>query len=103
MPQEASPGVQEMFTVALRHHQAGRLAEAEALYQRVLQADSRHVDALHFLGVIAHQNGRNDAAVELIGKPLRRTTACRRFTIISAMRSRHWAGWRRRCFPTGGR
>jgi protein O-GlcNAc transferase len=70
VPQEASPGVQEMFTVALRHHQAGRLAEAEGLYQRVLQADSRHVDALHFLGVIAHQNGRNDAAVELIGKAI---------------------------------
>ena len=69
MPQP-SPGVQEMFTVALRHHQAGRLAEAEGLYQRVLQADSRHVDALHFLGVIAHQNGRNDAAVELIGKAI---------------------------------
>ena len=69
MPQP-SPGVQEMFTVALRHHQAGRLAEAEGLYQSVLLADSRHVDALHFLGVIAHQNGHNDAAVELIGKAI---------------------------------
>ncbi len=70
MPQDASPGVHEMFTVALRHHQAGRLTEAEGLYERVLQADSRHVDALHFLGVIAHQRGRNDIAVELIDKAI---------------------------------
>src|SRR4029077_13628785 len=48
----------------------GRLAEAEELYQRVLHADSRHVDALHFLGVIAHQRGSNDAAGELIGKAI---------------------------------
>jgi predicted O-linked N-acetylglucosamine transferase (SPINDLY family) len=59
-----------MFTLALRHHQAGRLIEAEELYQGVLRADSRHVDALHFLGVIAHQTGRNDAAVELINKAI---------------------------------
>jgi protein O-GlcNAc transferase len=56
-----------MFALGLKHHQAGRLSEAEKLYRQVLQADSRHADALHFLGVLAHQAGRNDMAAELIG------------------------------------
>ena len=64
--QQSVPDVQELFAVALRHHQAGRLLEAERLYRQVLQADCRHADALHLLGVIAHQLGRHDAAVELI-------------------------------------
>jgi len=59
-----------MFGAALRHHQAGRLNEAERLYRQVLQADPRHADALHFLGVLAHQAGRHDAAVDLIARAL---------------------------------
>lgn len=70
MSQQASPGVQEMFAVALRHHQTGRLDEAERLYRQILQIDARHADALHFLGVLAHQTGRNDLAVELIAQAI---------------------------------
>ncbi len=70
MGQEASPGIQAVFEAALRHHQAGGLDEAERLYQQVLQTDPRHADALHFLGVLAHQNGRNDMAVDLIGRAI---------------------------------
>ena len=55
---------------ALQHHSAGRLAEAEAIYQQVLQADPEHPDALHLLGVIANQVGRNDIAVDLISKAI---------------------------------
>lgn len=70
MSKEAPQGVQELFAAALRQHQAGRLSEAELLYRQVLLADSHHVDALHFLGVLAHQAGRNDAAVDMIGKAI---------------------------------
>ncbi|HEY2677317.1 MAG TPA: tetratricopeptide repeat protein [Steroidobacteraceae bacterium] len=59
-----------MFAVALRYHQAGRLVEAERLYRQILQVDSRHADALHFLGVLAHQHGRNEVAVDLILKAI---------------------------------
>jgi protein O-GlcNAc transferase len=59
-----------MFSVAMRHHQAGRLNEAEGLYRQILLADPRHADALHFLGVLAHQVGRNDIAVDLISKAI---------------------------------
>ena len=72
MSKEAPPGVQEMFAAALRHHQAGHLSEAERLYRQVLLADSNHADALHFLGVLAHQTGRNEAAVDMIGKAIAR-------------------------------
>ena len=62
--------IQQLFGKALQHHQNGRLAEAEALYRRILAADSRHADALHLLGLIGHQVGRNDVAVDLIGKAI---------------------------------
>src|ERR1700733_10240707 len=68
--QEASPRIQEVFTAALGHHQAGRLNEAERLYQQILQADPHHADALHFLGVLPHQIGRQDMAVDLIGRAI---------------------------------
>ncbi|WP_348545012.1 tetratricopeptide repeat protein [Chthoniobacter sp.] len=58
--------VQQAFELALQHHQAGRLAEAETLYRQILAVQPHHADALHFLGVIAHQAGRHDLAVEWI-------------------------------------
>ena len=54
------------FQIALQHHQAGRLAEAEALYRQILAAQPDHAEALHHLGVIAQQVGRHDLAVEWI-------------------------------------
>jgi protein O-GlcNAc transferase len=59
-----------MLAAAMRHHQAGRLNDAEPIYRQILQADARHVDALHLLGVLSHQAGRNEAAVELITKAI---------------------------------
>ncbi|MEP6670567.1 MAG: tetratricopeptide repeat protein [Chthoniobacter sp.] len=55
--------VQQAFDLAVQHHQAGRLAEAEALYRQILAVQPQHADALHHLGVIAHQVGRHDLAV----------------------------------------
>lgn len=55
-----------IFDAALRNHEAGRLGEAERLYQQVLRVDPRHADALHLLGVVAHQSGRHDVATGLI-------------------------------------
>src|ERR1035441_299696 len=66
----ASPGVQEMFADAVRHHQAGRLHEAERLYRQILAADSRHADSLHLLGVIAYQVGHHDLDADLINRAI---------------------------------
>ena len=58
--------VQQAFDGALEHHQAGRLAEAEAIYRQILAAQPHHAETLHLLGVIAHQTGRHELAIESI-------------------------------------
>src|SRR5271168_3178743 len=62
--------ISEAFQMALQHHQAGRLAEAETLYRQILAVQPNHADALHFLGVMAQQVGRHDAAVDWIRKAI---------------------------------
>lgn len=56
---------------ALRHHQAGRLPEAEVIYQKILQVNPHHLEALQLLAMIAHQRGNNPLAIEWIGKAIR--------------------------------
>lgn len=63
--------IAETFKQALNQHQAGDLAQAERGYRQVLDLDPGHVDALHLLGVLAHQTGRNDIAVKNIQDALR--------------------------------
>ena len=63
-------GTQTALSAALVHHQAGRLTEAEAGYRELLGADPEQPDALHLLGVLAHQVGRHEDAVMLIGRAI---------------------------------
>jgi tetratricopeptide (TPR) repeat protein len=65
----------DLFNAALRLHQAGRLAEAEALYRRTLISRPDHPDALHLLGVIASQSGRHELSVQLIERAIQRNTS----------------------------
>ena len=65
-----SIGMRDVFIAATVHHQAGRLAEAEQGYRRVLAAAPLQPDALHMLGVLAYQTGRHKAAAELIGRAI---------------------------------
>ena len=69
-PTSSWGGIADQLATALRHHQAGQLAEAESHYRKILAIDQNHIDSLHLLGVIAHQVGRNDFALELIGKAI---------------------------------
>jgi predicted TPR repeat methyltransferase len=62
--------ITEQFAVAISHHKAGRLAQAESFYRQICTADPHHVGSLHFLGVLAGQTGRNDLAIDLIGRAL---------------------------------
>ena len=66
--------IQQSFQLAVQHHQAGRLPQAEQLYRQILAQEPGHADAMHLLGVIAAQLGRNDAAVELIPTSPKPTT-----------------------------
>ncbi|MGF7175148.1 tetratricopeptide repeat protein [Azospirillum doebereinerae] len=63
--------IAEALAIAADHHQAGRLAEADALYRRILEADPENAPALHLLGVLAAQCNAFEAAAELIGQAIR--------------------------------
>jgi tetratricopeptide (TPR) repeat protein len=52
--------------MAINHHQTGRLPEAIAGYQQVLQQHPENADAWHLLGVIAAQTGQHETAIERI-------------------------------------
>lgn len=58
--------IAEALTLAVDHHNAGRLNEAEAVYRNIIDADPNNSDALHLLGVIANQVGQYDVAAGLI-------------------------------------
>src|SRR4051794_7323993 len=58
----------QMIAVGLSHHQSGRFAEAKEMYMQVLSQEPENFDALHLLGVLAHQVGKHELAVDLIEK-----------------------------------
>jgi hypothetical protein len=51
------PGVADLLAAGLAHHQAGRLAEAEAYYRQILVAVPDQADILHLLRGVANQAG----------------------------------------------
>jgi len=69
-PVDTAP--EALMAAGLSHHSAGRLAEAEAVYRRVLATSPDHADALHLLGVIALQVDKPQPAVDLIREAIRR-------------------------------
>ncbi len=56
----------EQLENGLALHQQGKLDEASAIYQEVLDADPGNADALHFIGLVAQQRGDLLTAVENI-------------------------------------
>ena len=56
----------QMLNTALAHHQAGRLADAKALYSHILAKQPKHPDALHFMGLLACQIGQSEAGIALM-------------------------------------
>ena len=63
--------VQAKFQQGLALHRQGRLAEAEKLYQEILQQEPTHFGVLHLLGALALQTHRIQRGVELIGKAIK--------------------------------
>lgn len=56
----------QLLQQAVALHQNGNLAAAEQLYLQILAAEHDHLDALHLLGLLRHQQGRNSEALALI-------------------------------------
>ena len=55
--------VSQAFELALQHHRAGHLNEAEALYRQILAVQSDHPDAWHNLGLSLSQRAQWGEAV----------------------------------------
>jgi len=70
MEKSTSPSPAEPLEVAFAAHVRGDLAAAEQGYRRLLSVAPDHPEALHLLGVLLHQSGRSDDAVDLIWRAL---------------------------------
>jgi Tfp pilus assembly protein PilF len=62
--------IPDMVALGLREHQAGQLDRAEQLYRQILQVNPSHADALHLMGVLISQRGRDDLAIPYIERAL---------------------------------
>ncbi|MBC7821624.1 MAG: tetratricopeptide repeat protein, partial [Planctomycetaceae bacterium] len=60
--------IQQALEVGLAHHHARRYREAEDVYRQILQHHPTNADALHLLGLLAHVHGRNDQALDCVGR-----------------------------------
>jgi tetratricopeptide (TPR) repeat protein len=64
------PTTEQALGLAMRHHGAGRLRQAEAIYQQILDNAPDHPVALQLLGIVTYQAGNSQDAIELITKAL---------------------------------
>jgi len=62
--------LEEAVALAILLQKGGQLVEAGELYRRVLEMHPDHPQALHYAGVLAHQQGRNEEAVALVERSL---------------------------------
>jgi predicted TPR repeat methyltransferase len=67
-PRELTIDEAVAFAILLQKNE--QFPEAQELYRRVLDTAPNHPDALHYAGVLAHQQGHSDRAVALIEKSL---------------------------------
>jgi protein O-GlcNAc transferase len=67
---EPSIDLKEQFARAVECHHEGRVAEAESIYRLILDVAPEQPFASYMLGVIAHESGENDRALELLSQAL---------------------------------
>jgi protein O-GlcNAc transferase len=63
--------VDQALHLAISHHRAGRIPQAEAICLQVLQVEPNQPVALHMLGMLAHQAGKSEIALERISRAIR--------------------------------
>ena len=62
--------LEEAVALAITLQKNEQLVEAQELYRRVLEVAPNHPHALHYAGVLAHQQGRSDEALALVERSL---------------------------------
>ena len=68
--QQQTLTIQQALDLAGKHNNAGDLPKAESICRQILRAEPNQHEALHLLGVIAHQVGRNEIAEKFITKAI---------------------------------
>ena len=63
--------IHRQLELAVAHHRAGRLPEAEAIYRRVLSSQPKNTDALYLLGLVTQLTARYAESVELFQRAVR--------------------------------
>jgi tetratricopeptide (TPR) repeat protein len=61
----------QALNAAIDHHRAGRFADAEQIYSKILAAQPNNAMATQLLGAVAYQTGRLDIAIDLFHRALR--------------------------------
>jgi tetratricopeptide (TPR) repeat protein len=62
--------IPQQLELATQHHQFGRLAEAEALYRKILSIEPQNARALQFMGILLYQGGNSAAGIELVRRAI---------------------------------
>ena len=71
-PEQLAPEyIEQELNLGIKHYQSGKLPEAEACYQQVLQWQPNNADAWHLLGLIASQQAQYQTAIERIERAMR--------------------------------
>lgn len=70
-PHKTNPKAAAAFAQALAWHQQGQLDQARAFYQKALERDPKHTDALVNLGLICLQRGDYEHGIQWIQRSLK--------------------------------
>jgi tetratricopeptide (TPR) repeat protein len=63
--------IRKALVMANSYYQSGHIKLAENVYNKILEIDPEHPDALYMAGVIARQNGKYDLAANFIKSAIR--------------------------------
>ena len=55
--------IPQAMDIAVAHHRAGRLRDAEGIYRQILQRNANFAPAVHMLGVTLFQTGKRRKAL----------------------------------------
>src|SRR5512147_1178786 len=69
-PTDRAVSLEEAVSIAIRLQQNDQWVAARDVYRRILEIAPDYPEALHFSGVLAHQEGNSEQAIVLIERSL---------------------------------
>ena len=70
MPLPVAAKAAKLLQQALVLHQAGKIVEAAAMYEQILDLQANNFDALHLLGILQRRQGQHVLALDLIRRAI---------------------------------